>query len=358
MSRLYLATELGLNRRVVIKLLPPELTTEMSVARFKREIDVTVKLQHPNILPVLTAGSRGAEILYYITPFIQGESLRARISRGLKPPLDDVVRTLREVGEALTYAHSRGVVHRDVKPENILLTEGHAILADFGIARAFSSSGGGPGSLTGSGAFPGTPAYMAPELPSDERADIYALGVVGYEMLTGSLPPRGRDRSLSAKQIVAARGAVPGDSRPALQRVADVLASALDQAPERRFSTTSEFMTALVDFPQSRPVARWPTATAVAAIVVALTAVGAIAVWRASHAAPSVVDRNPYMVAPFSRADSSLAARMTRRVSDALGEWRGGSGTPHPARRGVLGRASDPPPLQRARAIAPRPGAP
>ena len=351
MSRLYLATQLGLNRRVVIKVLPPDLINEMSVARFKREIDVTVRLQHPNILPVLTAGSLD-DVLYYITPYILGESLRARITRDRKLPLDDVVRMLREAGDALAYAHSRGVVHRDVKPENILLSEGHAILADFGIASALSTSGGG-GSLTGSGMRPGTPAYMAPELPSDERADVYALGVVGYEMLTGALPPRGA----SAKQIVAARGTLAGDSKPVVRRVAEVLANALEMEPERRFATTAEFMTALVVLPQSTRINRLRAWTA-SAILVAATLVIATEIWRSARNAPApAIDRNPYLVAPFGGTDTLLAAMMSRRVGDAFGEWQGVSVIADQRVHDVFPRANQAPSLDSARDMARRVGA-
>src|SRR5438552_2496304 len=205
MSRLFLATQLDLNRKVVVKVLPPDLTSETSVARFKREIEITVKLQHPNILPILTAGAFEG-ILYYISLYIPGESLRARLKREGKLPLADVVRVLREAGDALAYAHGQGVVHRDVKPGNILLSEGHAVLADFGIARALSMSGSDP-SLTAGGVRPGTPAYMPPELESDERADVYGLGVVGYETLTGTLPPE----DVTVKRLIEQRGRVEGD---------------------------------------------------------------------------------------------------------------------------------------------------
>jgi serine/threonine-protein kinase len=164
MSRLFLATDLRHGRRVVVKVLSPELVSTESTARFKREIELTVRLQHPHILPILTSGS-WEDVLYYITPFIPGESLKARIERDRKLPLDDIVKILRDASGALAFAHQHGIVHRDVKPGNILLAEGHAILADFGIARAMVTNAT---PLTGSGMAPGTPAYMAPELPTDE----------------------------------------------------------------------------------------------------------------------------------------------------------------------------------------------
>src|SRR5262249_18392428 len=163
----------------VVKVLPPELAVAGSAARFKREIELTVRLQHPHILPILTSGSFG-DSPYYITPFIDGESLRARLAREGKLPLDDIERILKDVAGAVVYADARGVLHRDVKPGNILLAGDNAILADFGIARAMSTTAT---PLTGSGVRPGTPGYMPPEMWVDERADAYALGVVAYEML-------------------------------------------------------------------------------------------------------------------------------------------------------------------------------
>jgi len=192
MSRLFLATDVKLNRQVVVKVLPPDLVSTASIARFKREIELTVRLQHPHILPILTSGEWG-DGLYYVTPFIHGESLRNRIARDKKLPLADILGILKDVSGALAFAHQRSIVHRDIKPGNILLADGQAILADFGIARAVSSTAT---PLTESGVTPGTPPYMAPELWTDERADVYALGIVAHEMLTGDLPrshrPTGR----------------------------------------------------------------------------------------------------------------------------------------------------------------------
>src|SRR5665213_3526285 len=163
MSRLFLAAERSLDRRVVVKVLP-ELATEASAQRFQREMLVTAKLQHAHILPVLTAAARDG-LLYYVTPFVAGESLRQRLTLHGALPIEDVVRVLREVVDALAFAHALGVVHRDLKPDNILMQHGHAILADFGIARvveqATRSDAAGP--LTEIGLAVGTPGYMAPE---------------------------------------------------------------------------------------------------------------------------------------------------------------------------------------------------
>ena len=191
MSRLFLATEVPLNRRVVVKVLPPELTCHATAARFRREIDLTAQLQHPHILQVLTAGACD-DILYYITPYVEGETLRQRLERDRRLPTDEAIRILRDVADAIAFAHERDVVHRDIKPENVFLTHGHVVVGDFGIARAIHEASGA-GRVTHTGYGVGTPGYMAPEQVAgrsniDARADVYALAVVGYEMLTGEIP--------------------------------------------------------------------------------------------------------------------------------------------------------------------------
>ncbi|HWP36047.1 MAG TPA: serine/threonine-protein kinase, partial [Gemmatimonadales bacterium] len=192
MSRVFLAEETELGRKVVIKVLPPEMSAGVNVDRFRREIQLAAKLQHPHIVQLLTAGAAG-DLLYYVMPFIQGESLRARLAREGELPISEAARILREVVDALAYAHRHGVVHRDIKPDNVLLSEGHAVVTDFGVAKAVSESTGAGSSLTSLGVALGTPAYMAPEQAVadphvDHRADIYAVGVLAYEMLCGRLP--------------------------------------------------------------------------------------------------------------------------------------------------------------------------
>jgi tetratricopeptide (TPR) repeat protein len=200
MSRVFLAEETALHRRVVIKVLPPDYAAVLSSERFRREIEVAAGLSHPHVVPVLAGGEAGQstggepEFLYYTMPFVDGESLRARLSKGAIP-VGETVRILSEVADALGYAHRRGVIHRDIKPDNVLLSEGHAVVTDFGVAKAVATArteGGGPG-LTTAGMSIGTPLYMAPEQIAadphlDHRADLYAFGVMGYEMLTGKPP--------------------------------------------------------------------------------------------------------------------------------------------------------------------------
>ena len=210
MSRVFLANENALGRKVVIKVLAPELTATLSAERFKREIMLAARLQHPHIVPLLHAGEAGGS-LYYTMPYVDGESLRERMSRDRQMSIADVSRILEEVASALGYAHEQGVVHRDMKPENVLFFHGQAVVLDFGIAKALSASATNDeaaGRITQRGMSLGTPAYIAPEQAAgdpdlDHRADIYALGVVTYEMLSGHPPFSGR----SPQQVMAAHAA-------------------------------------------------------------------------------------------------------------------------------------------------------
>ncbi len=190
MATVYLAEDVRHGRKVAVKVLHPELSAVLGPERFLKEITLTASLQHPHILPLFDSGSAAAQ-LYYVMPFVEGETLRARLERERQLPVADAVRIASEVADALAYAHARGVVHRDIKPENILLQNGHALVADFGIALAVEQAGGKR--MTQTGISLGTPQYMAPEQAIgernvDHRADIYALGVVTYEMLAGEPP--------------------------------------------------------------------------------------------------------------------------------------------------------------------------
>jgi eukaryotic-like serine/threonine-protein kinase len=183
MSRVFVAEDSTLGRKVVVKVLAPELGGGVNLDRFKREISLAARLQHPHIVPLLTAGEVDG-LPYFTMPFVEGESLRARVSAG-ELPVNDAIAILRDVAKALEYAHSKGVVHRDIKPDNVLLTGGSAAVTDFGVAKAVSESTQSGTTLTGIGVALGTPAYMAPEQAAadpttDARADIYAFGAMAY----------------------------------------------------------------------------------------------------------------------------------------------------------------------------------
>ena len=208
MSRVFVATDATLRRPVVVKVLSPDLAADVSAARFQREITVAARLQHPHIVPLLGTGDADG-LPFYTMPFIEGESLHERLARGGELPVAEAVRLLREVATALVYAHEKGIVHRDIKPQNILLTGGIALVTDFGVAKALiDATTVGRGVLTGAGVTVGTPAYMSPEQVSadpgiDHRADIYSFGVVAYELLSGQPPFSGRTtQALLAAHVV------------------------------------------------------------------------------------------------------------------------------------------------------------
>lgn len=204
MSRVFLAEDVEHSREIVVKVVPGDLAGQVNLDRFRREIKVAAKLQHPCIVPVLSSGSADG-LPFYTMPFVEGESLRERLSRERGLSVPESTRILRDIAGAVACAHERGVVHRDIKPENILVTRHHAVLVDFGVAKALTESTRGSAQLTSVGVALGTPAYMAPEQAAadpavDHRADIYALGVVAYEMLAGRHPFEGR----SAQSMLAA----------------------------------------------------------------------------------------------------------------------------------------------------------
>jgi serine/threonine protein kinase len=252
MSRLFLANERALDRRVVVKVLPPELVNESSAQRFQREMLVTARLQHAHILPVLTAGA-GDGLLYYVTPFVAGDSLRQQITVEGRLSIDEVFQLLREVGEALAFAHALDVIHRDLKPDNIFIQHGHAILADFGIARAVeqASLDSSARRLTQTGMGIGTPGYMSPEQLAgdpgvDARTDIYALGIVAYEMLAGHAPFPGltpaklivAHMTENAKPVTAFRADTP-------QELSDLVARCLEKNPDERWQNADDLLESL-----------------------------------------------------------------------------------------------------------------
>jgi hypothetical protein len=250
MAVVFLAQDLRHSRAVAVKVLLPDLTASLGPERFHREITITARLDHPHILPLLDSGDADG-LLYYVMPYVEGESLRHRLGRERQLPIDDALAITREIADALHYAHGLGIVHRDVKPENVLLAGGHARLADFGIARvAAAMHGTGAGALTETGVIVGTTAYMSPEQAlgqsPDHRSDIYSLAAVAYEMLIGHPPHAGATiESMLARKLrepvaslTIVRDAVP----PGIDRA---ILRALSRVPADRFSTAREFGEAL-----------------------------------------------------------------------------------------------------------------
>ena len=264
-SRLFTAEDTALGRRVVIKLLPPDLAGPIAAERFRREIAVLVVLQHPHIVPLLGTGHIG-DLLWYVMPYIGGDSLAGRLLKGALP-LRDALGTLHEVADALAHAHAANIVHRDLKPANVLFQSGHALLADFGVAHARlegrRSSAGislselrrsvamSAGRLTEQGYAVGTPGYLAPEQfigeePADARADIYSLAMLGYEMLTGRAPFA---EYLGARLMVAHFTEMPplaSDVNPRVPKaIARVLERGMAKEPADRFENGAAFRDAL-----------------------------------------------------------------------------------------------------------------
>ncbi|HUQ45694.1 MAG TPA: protein kinase [Gemmatimonadaceae bacterium] len=248
MAVVYLAEDVPHGRDVAVKVLSPDLTSSIDSERFRREIQIAARLSHPNILPAYDSGCANG-LLYYVMPFIQGESLRARLDRESQLPIEEAIAIACEVADALSYAHSQGVVHRDIKPENVLIQSGHAVVADFGIARLVQDAGGEK--LTQTGMSIGTASYMSPEQFTGEkvdgRTDVYALACVLYEMLVGQVPFTGpnamaimaRHTMQAVPSIRLVRSSVPED-------VEAVIFHALEKTPADRFGTVDEFKDALL----------------------------------------------------------------------------------------------------------------
>ncbi len=248
MAVVYLADDLKHERQVAIKVLRPEIARALGAERFLNEIRTTAGLAHPHILPLHDSGQAG-DLLYYVMPFVPGESLRQRLERDGSLPVPDALRITREVADALGYAHQRQIIHRDIKPENILLADGHAFVADFGIARALR--GTKDPRLTRTGTSIGTPAYMSPEQAFgessvDARSDLYSLACVVYEMMTGHAPWTGETaEAVLVKRFTSSAPRLP-DSRPDLPAaLGDALQRALARDPADRFTSAAEFLAAL-----------------------------------------------------------------------------------------------------------------
>ena len=344
MAIVFLARDLRLERRVAIKVIRPELAQVVPLERFLREVRIEAALDHPNIVSLFDSGEVEG-LPYYVMPYVKGESLRARLQRVQQLSLDDALRITRQIAEGLSYAHQNGVVHRDIKPENILIAEyeDRALIADFGIAKATVEAGGE--SLTTYGIVLGTPEYMSPEQAMgdvvDDRADIYALGCLVYEMLAGDPPFTGRSRSaIVAKHL---RETVPSLSvvrSNAPGGVVHAIEQALAKVPADRFTSAVELATALEQGKDTPPLPPAPTrweelkrqvrANWMALSLVAIVAVaGTFSVTRviSGGAAPSFSGRPesvvvlPYQTANSTAEEKALAADVTDGITRELNSW-------------------------------------
>jgi serine/threonine-protein kinase len=266
MATVFLARDLKHGRQVAIKVLHPSFSAVVGTDRFLREIETVAGLTHPHILALHDSGEAGG-LLYYVMPFIDGESLRERLDRETQLPVEEAIRITREVASALDYAHTRGIVHRDVKPANVLLSDGKAVLADFGVARMVSAASGEK--ITATGMAVGTPAYMSPEQAAgeeaDERTDTYALGCVLYELLTGEPPFTGTNaRAVMAKRLTQTPTDVSTLRTSVPSGVSCAISRALARTPMDRFATAAQFARALDAAPADSfapPPATWRTVT-------------------------------------------------------------------------------------------------
>ena len=249
MATVYLAENVKHRRRVAIKVLHPELSAVFGPERSVKEIELTTNLQHPHILPLFDSGSANG-LLYYVMPYVDGETLRARLEREGQLPVEDALRIATESADALHYAHQHDIVHRDIKPENILLQNGHALVADFGIALSVKQAGGQR--MTQTGLSLGTPQYMAPEQAMgdkdvDAHADTYALGAETYEMLAGQPPFTGPNGQAIIAKVITEKAPSLRALRPAVSPGVDAaVARALEKLPADRWQTTERFAEALM----------------------------------------------------------------------------------------------------------------
>jgi len=332
MATVYLAEDLKHHRKVAIKVLRSELAAALGAERFLREIEIAARLTHPGILPLLDSGEAGGgpdmpgPYLYYVMPFVDGESLRDRLRREGQLPVDEAVAIARRVATALGYAHGLGVVHRDIKPENILLTGGEPVVADFGIAKAVSAAG--QTRLTESGFAVGTAPYMSPEQASaesqlDGRSDLYSLGCVLYEMLAGEPPFTGPTlQAITARKL--------NDSMPSLRTVRELVPAgveaairrALAKAPADRYQTARQFAEAL-DGSGPQPVtaegtgsparqAPWRNALAIGVVAVVAAAAGVTFAWR--HFAALAADAPEVRFAIRPLEGDSISLRSSRSL--------------------------------------------
>jgi len=347
MSRVFVAQDVELGRKVVVKALPPEMAAGVNADRFRREIQLAASLQHPHIVPVLHAG-HAQDLVWYTMPLIEGESLRAMLARQDSLPIPDTVKILRDVVDALNYAHRHGVVHRDIKPDNVLLCDPHAVVTDFGVAKALGEATG-ESSITSIGVALGTPAYMAPEQAAadphaDHRCDVYAVGALAYEMLTGRPPfVRNSPQAVLAAQLSEAPVPVRMQRATVPPALAEAVMRCLEKRPADRWQSAEELLRLLEAMAtpsegtlpvaaarrtvsRSRP---WLLAAGAAAAVVTML----VLVSRGRGGSGSTkVDPNVVAVLPFrvTGADPSLSY-LRQGMIDLLAAELTGEGGPRAA---------------------------
>jgi len=324
MSRVFVAEETELGRKVVIKVLPPDLAAGLSIERFRREIQLAASLQHPHIVPLLAAGHAG-DLLYYTMPLVEGESLRARLAREGELPVPESARILRDVADALSYAHRHGLIHRDIKPDNVLLSDHHALVTDFGVAKALDEAAG-QSTVTATGLALGTPAYMAPEQAAadphtDQRADIYALGVLGYEILAGRPPFDGASpQAIIAAQLTRAPPPLAESRASVPPALAAIVMRCLEKRPADRWQSAADLLQALegLDTPRDKTLATGVTALrrrplawrrSLALLALAVGVVVAVVAYVLSRSSQDSASLDPSLiaVAPFDVPDPELS---------------------------------------------------
>ncbi|MFQ5890978.1 MAG: protein kinase [Gemmatimonadota bacterium] len=344
MATVYLAEDLKHHRKVAIKVLHPELAAAVGTDRFLREIETVAGLTHPHVLPLHDSGEANG-LLFYVMPYVEGESLRQRLDREKQLPVDQAIQIAQDVSDALDHAHRNGVVHRDIKPGNILLEEGHAVVTDFGVARAISEAGGEK--ITATGLAVGTPAYMSPEQASgeeaDERSDIYALGCVLYEMLAGEPPLTGATPQSTAAKRLTDRPTPLGVMRSTVpERLQSLVEKTLAVSPADRPATARQLAEELAKVRRSpepaarmSPAARWLlpviglAAIAVVAAVVWMLATDRSVTRQLKLLPAGTDDLGAYSIAvlPFENLgapeDAYFAAGMTDEITSRLGAVSG-----------------------------------
>src|SRR5512143_1469248 len=355
MATVYLAEDLKHKRKVALKVLKPELAAVLGGERFVQEITTTAALQHPHILPLFDSGSADG-FLYYVMPFIDGETLRTKLDRETQLGVDEAVKIAAAVADALDYAHRRGVIHRDIKPENILLHDGRPMVADFGIALALSAAAGGR--MTETGMSLGTPHYMSPEQATADkeitaRSDVYSLGSVLYEMLTGNPPHTGASAQQIIMKIVTEEAAPVTRLRKAVpSNVAAAVARSLEKLPADRFESAKAFADALgnpaytgvagtggaaVPFGRGGPLGMRQLAVPVAGIGLLFTLLGLAAGWAVWHQRPPAFP--PAVIRYLVALPDSVA--FTDMIGTPMAYARDGSVFAYASRSGLMLRYAD-----------------